>query len=163
MADQQQEQQFDALSSGIEEALVYDMAAESQARALDMRLASVERMPAGYLARQRASGQIRNPWMPGPFFNISAQEAIRTSYDPEVQKLAVYLAKQAGQPLPAPNYDAIAKAEQNAKWEKEMADWVVQTRANRERVMAEHNARLQAGGLKTPAHIRYVGPGGGGI
>jgi hypothetical protein len=153
----------DALSSHIEEALVYDMAAESQARALDLRLAAVDRMPAGYLDRKRAAGQIRNPWMPGPFFNMSAQEAIRTSYDPEVQKLAVYLAKQAGTPLPAPDYAAQARAEQHRVWEEQMAQTAAELRASREQALAEHSARLAQGGLKTPAHLRYVGPGGGGI
>ncbi len=158
------DQQLDALSSGIEEALVYDMAAESQARALDLRLAAVERMPAGYLARQRASGQIRNPWMPGPFFNLSAQEAIRTSYKPEVQQLAVYLAKQAGQPLPSPNYAAIEQAEKQARWDAEMAQTAAELKASRERAFAEHHARMRAPTSPGfPAHLPRFGPGGGGI
>jgi hypothetical protein len=160
MDEQQQPQQFDALSSHIEEALVYDMAAESQARALDLRLAKVERMPAGYLNQKRASGQIRNPWMPGPFFNVSAQEAIRTSWDPEVQKLAVYLAKQAGVPLPARDYEAEARAEKNRQLDEEMAAWVQEARANRERAFAEHRARMAQGTPKFPGHLSWTGRGG---
>lgn len=158
MDEQQQPQQFDALSSHIEEALVYDMAAESQARALDLRLAKVERMPAGYLNQKRASGQIRNPWMPGPFFNMSAQEAIRTSYDPEVQKLAVYLAKQAGVPLPAPDYKALEQQERNRQLDQQMAQTAAELKASREKAFAEHRARMAQGTPKTTVPWRQGVP-----
>jgi hypothetical protein len=135
---------------------------ERLAKQLDDRLAAIQGIPAGYLNTRRMMGELRNPYG-GRFRNTSVQMALikAATYDPAVGQLQQFLAAKAGVPLPAPDYEAQARAEQNARWDAEMAEKAAALKASREKAMAEYSARLQQGTPKFPAHLPYTGRGGG--
>jgi hypothetical protein len=161
---QQQEPEYDFLLAEARSITDTSLKDERLAKQLDDRLAQIQGIPAGYLSTRRMMGELRNPYG-GRFQNQSVQMALikAATYDPSVGQLQQFLAAKAGVTLPAPDYAAQARAEQNARWEEEMRQWAEQTRANRQKALGEYSAMLQQGTPKTPAHIRYVGPGGGGI
>jgi hypothetical protein len=158
MSDLQQERDF--LADDIEKVVAHNLKDEAQAKALDERLSRIPGLPAGWLQQKRNMGELRCPYG-GRFANTSVQLAMvkAATHDPSVAQLIQFLSHRAGVPVAAPNYEAQACAEQNARWEEEMRQWTEQTRANRQRAVADYSAMLQKGTPKTPAHIRFIGQG----
>lgn len=161
MADLQQERDF--LTDDIEKVVAHNLKDEAQAKALDERLAKIPGIPDSFLSQPRKMGELRTPYA-GRFANLTVQEALikAATYDPTVAQLQQFLAHKAGVVLPAPDYKALEQQERNRQLDAQMAQTAAEMRASREKALSEYNARLAQGGLKTPAHIRYVGPGGGG-
>jgi len=141
----------DVLDAAIAEAGAYNMKAESEARALDQRLAAIPGIPAGYLNARRNSGELRNP-LAGPHANETVRQALMTSYDPAAQELLTWLAAKANVALPAPNYAKQEQAEKAAALDAAMAAEVEQLKASRKAALAEY-AERQAQGLRMPAHL----------
>jgi hypothetical protein len=115
-------------------------AAEQQARDLDLRLAQVPGIPPGWLQERRRTGQLRNPWSTG---NMTVQQALLAW--PPARDLAQFLAAQAGQPLPAPGYEAQAREEQRRQWDEEMAEFVATSRQAREANPPQFDQKLYLG------------------
>jgi hypothetical protein len=158
MADLQQDR--DLLTDEINTVVAHNLKDESQARALDERLAKIPGLPAVWLQQSRKMGELRTPYA-GRFANFTVQSAIAkaATYDPSVAQLQQFLAHKAGVVLEAPDYEAQARAEQNAKWDAEMAQMATELKASREKALAEYNARLAMGTPKFPWHL--VSGGGG--
>lgn len=141
----------DVLDAAIAEAGAYNMRQESEARALDQRLAALPGIPDGYLNARRNSGQLRNP-LAGPHANETVRQALMTSWDPEAQQLLTWLAAKANVALPSPDYAKQEQAEQAAALDAAMATEVEELKASRRAALAEY-AERQAQGLRMPPEL----------
>jgi hypothetical protein len=163
MSDLQQERDF--LADDIEKVVAHNLRDESQARALDERLAKIPGLPAGWLQQKRNMGELRTPYA-GRFANTSVQMALikAATYDPSVAQLQQFLAAKAGVTLPAPDYKALEQQERNRQLDQQMAETAAALREGREKAFAEHRARMAQGTPKTtipwaqgvpfPEHLR---------
>jgi hypothetical protein len=118
--------------------------AEQEAREIDNLMRTVPGLPAGFLDQRRRVGELRNPWAGAG--NMTAQQALLAWPDPAIKNLCTYLADKAGKPLPAPDYERIAKEEQAREAEASMAAWVEEQRRLREQVPPpDYNVQLNLG------------------
>jgi hypothetical protein len=152
MDDLQQER--DLLTDEINTVVAHNLKDESQARALDERLAKIPGLPDGWLSKARKMGELRTPYS-GRFANFTVQSAIAkaATYDPSVAQLQQFLAAKAGVTLAAPDYKALEQQERNRQLDQQMAETAAALKAGRERAFAEHNARMAQGTPKFPWHL----------
>ena len=115
--DQQIQQHAAAMAAG-----------EQQARSLDDKFSQIPGVPSGWLKGRRSLGQIRNPYGV-EHNNISVQDALAKW--PGMEATINFLKAQAGIAPAAPDYQAIAQKEENARLDQQMADWVAASQAAR--------------------------------
>jgi hypothetical protein len=127
-----------SLNQDFHDALVYDMAAESRAREVDLLLEKVPGVPNGWLKQRRSMGELRNPFKPA-FRNVSAGMAMEAAAlkDARFQGLIAYLQKDAGFSPPAPDYARQAELAKLEATKQKMLAEIAANKANPRPTMAE--------------------------